>query len=103
MMSCFVAVFLAEFGDRTQVVMVSLHASHPVGPIVVGSLLAFLLLSGSAVLLSAFLATRQLDAKVVRVLVALSFALFAAIALYDGLQSWRRGESYESLDESEDV
>ena len=91
MMSCFCAVFLAEFGDRTQIVMVSLHASNPVAPIVAGSLLAFLVLSASAALLSAFLATRRLDAKVVRVLVALSFALFAAIALHDGLQS-RRGE-----------
>lgn len=89
MTSCFCAVFLAEFGDRTQIVMVSLHASHPVVPIVVGSLFAFLMLSASAVLLSAFLATRRLDAKVVRVLVALSFAVFAGIALVDRLQGVR--------------
>ena len=95
-MSCFFAVFLAEFGDRTQIVMVTLHASHPVMPIVVGSLLAFLLLSASAVLLSAFLATRRLDAKAVRIMVALSFALFAGIALHDGLQSLRDGDDKES-------
>ena len=88
---CFCAVFIAEFGDRTQIVMISLHSSHPVAPIIVGSLLAFLLLSGSAVLLSAFLATRKLDAKAVRVLVALSFAIFAGVAFQEGLQGVRSG------------
>ena len=83
----FLVVFLAEWGDRTQIVMVGLHAAHPVSPIVVGSLLAFLLLSTSAVLLSAYLSTKRLNARAVRAVIAVSFFVFAGISLNDGLQA----------------
>eukprot|EP00966_Prymnesium_polylepis_P182729 4233694-Prymnesium_polylepis.1 len=33
----FSVVFIAEWGDRTQLVMIGLHASRPVVPIVVGA------------------------------------------------------------------
>ena len=83
----FFVVFLAEWGDRTQIVMIGLHASHPLSPIVVGSLLAFLLLSISAVAMAAYLATKRLNARVVRAVIAVSFFVFAGISLNDGLQS----------------
>ena len=38
-------------------------------------------------LLSAFLATRKLDAKIVRYVVAASFLLFGGFSLHDGLTS----------------
>lgn len=46
---CFSAVLIAEFGDRTQIAMISLHSSLPWVPVFLGSLLAFLLLTLSAV------------------------------------------------------
>ena len=83
----FFVVFLAEWGDRTQIVMIGLHAAHPVSPIVVGSLLAFLLLSISAVAMAAYLAAKRLNARAVRAVIAVSFFVFAGISLNDGLQS----------------
>eukprot|EP00435_Cladocopium_sp_Y103_P001210 s2301_g1.t1 len=45
----FLAVFVAEWGDRTQVAMITLHSSAPWLPVCLGSLVAFLILTLSAV------------------------------------------------------
>merc|ERR1719387_207485 len=42
---CFVAMFLAEWGDRTQIAMIGQHASQPLIPVCLGSLAAFFLLT----------------------------------------------------------
>ena len=41
-MRVFIAVFVAEWGDRTQVAMVTLHSSAPWVPVCIGSMVAFM-------------------------------------------------------------
>jgi len=44
----FMGVFIAEWGDRTQIAMIGQHASQPLIPVCIGSLIAFFLLTVSA-------------------------------------------------------
>merc|ERR1719433_526819 len=83
----FTAVFVAEWGDRTQIAMIGVHASQPLLPVMLGSTAAFGLLSLSAVLMSKFLTERTLSETRVKAIVALCFAVFTAIAVYDGITS----------------
>jgi len=94
----FFAVFLAEWGDRTQLVMVALHASQPLWAVVFASLLAFLLLCASAVLLASAVAMLKLKKRTINGLVAVSFVIFTALAVYDGVRAMHRG-----LQESTDL
>jgi len=82
---CFMAMFIAEWGDRTQIAMVGQHASQPLIPVCVGSLIAFFLLTFTAVLAGWFLAGRSLSEKTVHLFSAISFAGFAVLAVHDGL------------------
>merc|ERR1719330_1578221 len=45
----FMGVFIAEWGDRTQIAMIGQHASQPLVPVFLGSVLAFFFLTLSAV------------------------------------------------------
>jgi len=90
MMRTFVAVFVAEWGDRTQIAMIGQHASQLLMPVVCGSLVAFFCLTFSAVIVARVLGDRKLSEKTVRAISALSFALFAVLALYDGFESRRQ-------------
>jgi len=81
----FSAVFIAEWGDRTQIAMIGQHASHPLIPVMVGSALAFCILSGSAVLLGMVLGSRTFNKRTVYALSATCFAIFAILSLRDGL------------------
>jgi len=83
----FTAVFVAEWGDRTQIAMIGVHATQPLLPVMLGSTVAFGLLSLSAVVMSKFLGDRTLSETTVKGIVALSFAVFTAIAVYDGITS----------------
>eukprot|EP00419_Tripos_fusus_P005932 CAMPEP_0172689026 /NCGR_PEP_ID=MMETSP1074-20121228/22859_1 /TAXON_ID=2916 /ORGANISM="Ceratium fusus, Strain PA161109" /LENGTH=259 /DNA_ID=CAMNT_0013508773 /DNA_START=41 /DNA_END=820 /DNA_ORIENTATION=- len=83
----FAAVFIAEWGDRTQIAMIGVHASQPLLPVMLGSTAAFGLLSLSAVVMSTFLADQSLSETRVKAIVALSFAVFTAIAVYEGITS----------------
>lgn len=79
----FTAVFIAEWGDRTQIAMVGQHASQPLVPVFLGSAVAFCLLTLSAVLAAAVLAERKLSSRLVHGISAIFFALFAVLALRD--------------------
>merc|ERR1719277_2230607 len=76
--------FIAEWGDRTQIAMIGLHSSKPLIPVCVGSAIAFLLLTASAVLTAKFIGQRQLSESVVKGISALSFAIFTVMSLWDG-------------------
>lgn len=91
-MKCFAAVFVAEWGDRTQIAMVGQHASLPLVPVCVGSAIAFFLLTLSAVFVASLLDKLRLSEKFVRGISALSFAVFALVALSNGLHAMHRRE-----------
>merc|ERR1719198_1922717 len=80
---CFMAMFIAEWGDRTQIAMVGQHASQPLIPVCVGSLLAFFLLTLSAVVVGILLDKMKLSEKAMHLFSAVSFAVFAVLALHD--------------------
>jgi len=84
-MECFMAVFIAEWGDRTQIAMIGLHASKPLIPVMAGGLLAFGLLTLSAVLVGMYLSDRTLSESTVKAVCAVSFGLFTCLAIHDGL------------------
>lgn len=83
---CFMAVFIAEWGDRTQMAMIGIHASKPLVPVMAGSLLAFGLLTLSAVMVGVYLGDRTLSESMVKAVCAASFAVFFVIAIHDGIQ-----------------
>merc|ERR1719436_1017077 len=83
----FMAVFIAEWGDRTQIAMFSLHSSLALVPVVLGSLAAFALLSLSAVMVASLLKGQRLSERVICGVSALSFLVFAMLALNEGIQA----------------
>jgi len=89
----FGAVFVAEWGDRTQIAMCSLHSSLAIVPVVFGSLTAFALLSLTAVLVATMLKGRKLSERLINGLSALSFMVFALLALNSGIQACNRGHA----------
>lgn len=90
----FMMIFIAEWGDRTQIAMIGLHSSLPVKPVFFGSLLAFAVLSLSAVLVAAVVetTTSSVSERFVFGLVAASFCVFAAMSVWDGVTSTSAGE-----------
>jgi hypothetical protein len=88
-------IFMAEWGDHTQFVMISLHASQPLWPVVIGSALAFLILCTSAVLCAWFIEASvvemKLSKKTLNCIVAVAFVAFAIVSLIDGLHAMELG------------
>jgi len=82
---CFVMVFIAEWGDRTQIAMIGIHATLPLVPVMIGSTIAFGLLTLSAVLLGSIIGDKTLSESTVKGVCALSFAVFALIAIRDSM------------------
>jgi putative Ca2+/H+ antiporter (TMEM165/GDT1 family) len=87
----FLVIALAELGDKSQLVCMTLAARHRGLPVVAGALLAFALLNLLAVLFGAAVAA-WLPAWVVSAAVAVLFAFFGVHAL-----------RYTEEDETEDV
>ena len=83
----FLAVFVAEWADRTQFVMIALHASQPLWPVVFASLCAFLLLCATAVLTAKLITMLQISKRWLNVGIALSFVVFAALSIVDGCEA----------------
>jgi len=81
----FLAVFVAEWGDRTQVAMITLHSSAPWLPVCLGSLVAFLLLTLSAVAAATLVQHAKLSERFISGVSAASFFVFAGLAVHDGL------------------
>jgi len=82
---CFIAVFIAEWGDRTQIAMIGIHSSQPLVPVMLGSTLAFGLLTFSAVLAGMFIGDRTLSESTVKAVCAVSFLFFTAVAIHDAV------------------
>lgn len=80
-LTIFMLVFLAEFGDKSQLVCMTLSARYTVMPVLVGSIVAFSLLNLIAVLFGASIAA-YLPEQVVFLTVGLLFLFF-------GIQSLR--------------
>lgn len=83
---CFVSVFIAEWGDRTQIAMISLHSSLPVVPVCLGSLAAFGILTLSAVLVAAWIEKQKVSERMILGVSAVSFTIFALLAIVDGIR-----------------
>lgn len=81
----FLAVFVAEWGDRTQVAMITLHSSAPWLPVCLGSLVAFLVLTFSAVAAASLVQHAKLSERFILAVSAGSFLIFATLAFHDGL------------------
>jgi putative Ca2+/H+ antiporter (TMEM165/GDT1 family) len=81
----FGAVFVAEWGDRTQFVMVGQHASQPLVPTFLGCSAAFFLASLSAVALGSLLASYRIKERFIHAVTAVVFLLFAILTFQDGL------------------
>mmetsp|Transcript_39075 Transcript_39075/g.88009 ORF Transcript_39075/g.88009 Transcript_39075/m.88009 type:complete len:261 (-) Transcript_39075:112-894(-) len=86
---CFVAVFIAEWGDRTQIAMIGIHASQPLVPVMLGSTVAFGIVTLLAVFLGSVLVNKTLKESTIRAACAASFVLFTVVALRDGLRETR--------------
>jgi putative Ca2+/H+ antiporter (TMEM165/GDT1 family) len=82
----FVGVFIAEWGDRTQIAMIGQHASQPLIPVFTGSCVAFFFLTLSAVLAASMLQNIKLREKTVNGVIACCFGVFAILALIDAVR-----------------
>uniref|UniRef100_A0A7S2MXY6 GDT1 family protein n=1 Tax=Zooxanthella nutricula TaxID=1333877 RepID=A0A7S2MXY6_9DINO len=86
-LECWMAMFIAEWGDRTQIAMIGQHASQPLIPVCCGSLLAFFLLTISAVAVGMCMDGVKLSEKKVHLVSSISFFVFAALSMWDGLSA----------------
>lgn len=77
----FILIFLAEFGDKSQLVCMTLSTRYPVTPVLVGSVAAFSLLNLLAVLFGASIAA-YLPEHIV-------FLIVGSLFLFFGIQSLR--------------
>ena len=80
--TAFGLIGLAELGDKTQLVCMTLAARHPPTPVLSGAVLAFAVLNGLAVLFGASVAA-WLPEWVTATAVAILFAAFGVKALRD--------------------
>jgi len=78
-------VFIAEWGDRTQIAMIGQHASQPLIPVFLGSAVAFILLTFSAVAAATLLAGRKISSRFIHGISAICFLVFALLAMRDAL------------------
>jgi len=83
----FMSVFIAEWGDRTQIAMVGQHSSQPLVPVFLGSTLAFFLLTLSAVGAASLLSGQKLRERVVFGCSSCCFALFGVLTLRDAVMN----------------
>jgi len=81
----FMVVFIAEWGDRTQIAMIGQHASQPLIPVFLGSAVAFILLTFSAVAAATLLAGRKISSRFIHGISAICFLVFALLAMRDAL------------------
>lgn len=81
----FTGTFIAEFGDRTQFAMISQHASQPLIPVCIGSVIAFFVLCCVAVACGACLSRLKLSERTVALIGGISFFIFFLVSLHDGL------------------
>lgn len=83
--TAFGLIALAELGDKTQLVCMTLAARHPPAPVLIGAVLAFAVLNLLAVLFGASIAA-WVPEWVTAALVAVLFAVF-------GWRAWREADA----------
>lgn len=76
---------IVGFWGTSQVAMITLHSSAPWLPVCLGSLVAFLLLTFSAVAAATLVQHAKLSERFVLGVSAVSFFVFAALAVHDGV------------------
>jgi putative Ca2+/H+ antiporter (TMEM165/GDT1 family) len=81
----YIGVFVAEWADRTQVVMIALHASQPLWPVIFGSLCAFALMCVFAVILGSFISSLRINKRLLNAMIAFAFVLFTIWTLVQGV------------------
>lgn len=91
----FMAVFIAEWGDRTQIAMIGQHASQPLIPVFLGSTVAFFLLTLSAVGAATALQGRKVSEKTIHGVSASFFLVFTILAARDAFTSWSAANGTE--------
>jgi putative Ca2+/H+ antiporter (TMEM165/GDT1 family) len=84
-LKAWIAVFIAEWGDRTQIAMIGQHASQPLIPVFLGSTVAFFLLTGSAVCVAKLLTNQKISERLIYGVSCIAFGVFTALALKDGI------------------
>lgn len=94
---CFIGIFIAEWGDRTQLAMISLQSSQPVVPVCLGSVAAFFVLTLSAVAAATLLKGVKLSQRLVLAVSTVSFLLFAVVSAAQGYYELRQERSSKQL------
>jgi putative Ca2+/H+ antiporter (TMEM165/GDT1 family) len=82
----FTSTFIGEFGDRTQFAMIGQHASQPLIPVCIGSVLAFFVVCGIAVGCGAFLSAVAVSERRVALVGGASFFAFALVSLHNAME-----------------
>ena len=83
----FVALFIAEWGDRTQIAMIGLHSSEPLTSMCLGSTKAFCVLTLSAVMVASWVGNYHLSERVLHGVGCVSFAFFALLSLWEAVRA----------------
>lgn len=86
----FVAMFCAEWGDRTQLTLVTLVGTMPPVPVILGSLTSLIVLCSTAVVVSFFLDGRSLSERYINAACAISFGLIAVLTIVDAVQEFQK-------------
>ena len=81
LLSTFAIVALAEFGDKTQIAVVSLSAKHRPRSVFIGALLAFALVDGVSALIGGAIAP-FIPAFWIGLVAGISFLIFGAFTLF---------------------
>lgn len=79
----FGAIFLAEFGDKSQLLVLAFATRYPAGPVIAGVILAAGLIQGASVLIGAAVGAAMPD-QLVSILAGIAFVAVAAWTLRGG-------------------
>jgi putative Ca2+/H+ antiporter (TMEM165/GDT1 family) len=84
---CFLAVFLAEWGDKTEVVMIRLVSELAVVPTWLGSVIGLSLMTATALAPGACLDRQRVSERTLYAVSALALAAFTGLALFEGIKA----------------
>ena len=97
----FLTEFIAEMGDKTQLMLIALNSKYKLKDIILGTAVAILVLNGLAVLAGG-LVSEFIPDWVIKIVAALAFLYFAASTIA-GDEDEEEEESSESLSEEEEL
>lgn len=84
----FTTIFIAEWGDRTQIVQITLAASLPWLPVFLGSFSGLIVLCLSAVAMARFMEGKRISERLLNCVCAISFGVMAALAFESARQEY---------------